>query len=159
MEIDTISIQDDGKIENALNLTAEELAMRKIVYIDFVNDPIPSSDYDAKIDPGKIHFESDEISRSPLSKDWLNNLKKTQIPVMCCYKVVKSSFNYWLIQGQVEKVIQSYSQRIFLIFHRTLYCSFDIWNKLSLEELKKLEEELKNSLGQIMSEGQKAGIM
>lgn len=159
MEIETVSIQDDGKNENALNLTAEELAVRKIVYIDFVNDPIPSRDYDAKIDPGKVHFESDRTSRSPLGKNWLKDIEKMQVPVMCCYKVVKSNFNYRLIQGQIEKLIQSYSQRIFLIFHRTLYCSLDIWNQLSIDELKKLEEELISSLRQIMSEGQKAGIM
>ena len=132
MEIETISIQDDGKNENALNLTAEELAMRKIVYIDFVNDQIPSSDYDAKIDPGKVHFKSDKISRSLFGKDWFKDFKKMQVPVMCCYKVVKSSFDYWTIKSMVEKLIQSYSQRIFLIFNRALYCSFNIWKQFFL---------------------------
>ena len=119
MKIDAINVQDDGKSENALNLTAEELAIRKVVYIDFVNDSIPSSTYDAKSDPKKVYFELDRLSRSPLGEDWLKDLKKAQVPIMCCYRVVKSNFSIRMIQGAVEKLIQWYSQRLLLIFHRT----------------------------------------
>jgi len=155
---DTISLQDDGKSENAHNLTAEELSARKIVYIDFVNDSIPTRDYDANFDPGKIHFETDKVSRSPLGKNWLTDVKNSQLPVMCCYKVVKSNFALWPIQGQVERLIQSQLQRVFLIFHRTLYGHFDLWNQLSMDEIDKLEKEVQNSLVQVMSEGQTQGV-
>lgn len=158
MKIDAINIQDDGKCENALSLTAEELAMRKVVYIDFVNDLISPRNYNAKSDPGKVYFEFDKINRSPLGKDWLKDLKKSQVPIMCCYRVVKSNFSYRLIQGAVEKLIQWYSQRLFLIFHRTLYCRFDTWNQLSWDELKNLEKEVRNSLGKLMYEGEKTGL-
>ena len=158
MKIDAINVQDDGKSENALNLTAEELAIRKVVYIDFVNDSIPSSTYDAKSDPKKVYFELDRLSRSPLGEDWLKDLKKAQVPIMCCYRVVKSNFSIRMIQGAAEKLIQWYSQRLLLIFHRTLYCRFDTWNQLSWDKLKNLEKEVRNSLGKIMYEGEKTGL-
>ena len=49
-------------------LSPEELAIRKVSYIDIVNDRVTSSDYKVDEDPAK--FESKKTGRGPLAKDW-----------------------------------------------------------------------------------------
>ena len=62
MKIDAITVQDDGKSENAHSFTAEELAIKKGVYIDLFNDSIHPRKYNAKSDPGKVYIEFNKIS-------------------------------------------------------------------------------------------------
>lgn len=74
--------------------------------LDFVKDPLPSSDYSKEEDPRL--YSSSVTGRGPLTPDWL---KERTVqgprggPVMCAYKICYVEFKYWGMQTKIEKFI------------------------------------------------------
>ncbi|MCP9260768.1 Phosphatidylinositol transfer protein beta isoform [Dirofilaria immitis] len=89
-------------------------------------------------------FKSKKTGREKLSKDWIQTTK----PVMCCYKVVQVHFKMFGFQTMVEHALQRQYPRIFAKFNRELYCWTDRWYDMTIEDIRKMEnevmEELKN---------------
>ncbi|KAF2074562.1 hypothetical protein CYY_004144 [Polysphondylium violaceum] len=148
LSIESIHKAGRGEEDNALNCNKETLDKRVVDVIDIANDPIDSKDYIATEDP-KI-FKSEKTQRGPLdTKDW----QKSCEPVMTCYKLVHAEFKYWGFQTKVENVIQKTGVRdVLLKAHRALFCWIDEWFGLTIEDIRRIEEETKNELQKKISE-------
>jgi hypothetical protein len=153
VKIETIHLQDKGTSENPHRLPADLLAKREIVYIDIANDSISNSDYKESEDPSKFH--STKTGRGPLKgKDWKDNVQ----PVMCAYKLVTCEFKWFGLQSKVESFIQKQERRLFTKFHRQLFCWTDQWYGLTLQDIRRLEEETKEELDKQIQEGPVKGM-
>ncbi|EPZ32386.1 Bet v1-like protein [Rozella allomycis CSF55] len=108
----------------ALNLSAEQLKQREVVYMDIANDPVDH--YDEKNDPAKVR--SEKTGRGPLTGNW----KDTCEPVMCCYKTVIIKFKVFGLETKTEHFIAK-------------------WFGMTIEDIRRIEEEAKKELNLRMS--------
>ncbi|KAI9478351.1 MAG: hypothetical protein EXX96DRAFT_244929 [Benjaminiella poitrasii] len=130
-----------GEIENALNISKEELKKRNVIIIDIAHDKIDPKDYKAEEDPKLYH--SKKTGRGPLSDpDW----QKKVDPVMTCYKLVYIEFKWFGIQGKTESFIAKTIHHLFTIFHRQLFCWTDGWYGLTIDDIRAIEEQTKKDL-------------
>lgn len=151
--IESIHLDDTGDTENALELTPEQLLAREVIEIDIVNDPIPRSDYKELEDPAI--FKSVKTGRGPYKGiDWKKNVK----PLMTCYKVVHIDFQWFGLQSKIEPYVQKSERRLFTTFHRQLFCWIDRWYDLSLDEVRRYEEQIKDELDQQRANGEVRGM-
>ncbi|KAJ2720862.1 hypothetical protein GGI07_004340 [Coemansia sp. Benny D115] len=134
---ETMHLADRGDTENAVGLDAATLAQRTVEYLDVAdNELIRKSAYKEEEDPSL--YKSKKTSRGPLNKpEW----EKECEPVMTCYKVLTAEFKWWPITGTAEALIQSTMRTVFLMFHRQLFCQTDEWYGLTIEDIRKLEDE------------------
>ncbi|CEG65676.1 hypothetical protein RMATCC62417_02409 [Rhizopus microsporus] len=137
-----------GEIENALKISDEDLKKRNVIIIDVANDPIEKKDYKPDEDPKT--FKSEKTGRGPLTDPlW----KQKCEPVMTCYKLVYIKFKWFGLQGTVEKFIASSIQNLFTTFHRQLFCWTDKWYGLTIEDIRKIEEQTKRDLDEKRNAG------
>lgn len=80
--------------------------------MDFVNDPINSSDYIEEEDP-RI-YRSEKTNRGPLNEGWVEDHKRNNKPIMCAYKLCRVEFRYWGMQTRVESWIHDRVLRVLL---------------------------------------------
>lgn len=153
ISIETMHCPDRGEKENAHELSPEKLRMREIEYIDIGNDTVAAKDYNELADPSK--FKSEKTGRGPLTGDW----RETVDPVMCAYKLVTVEFKWLGLQTKVESFIQSTEQRLFLKFHREVFCWMDQWHGLTMADIRRMEDETKNKLKEIIAEGDVRGTL
>ncbi|OUC46385.1 phosphatidylinositol transfer protein [Trichinella nativa] len=139
-KVETIHLPDRGDTPNPHNLPPEILAQREIVYIDIANDPI---------DPCVTR-----TGRGPLTGNWQDSCE----PVMCCYKLVTVEFRWWGLQSRVEAFIHKSERRLFQVFHRELFCWTDQWYGLTMQDIRKIEDETKIELDVQRSEGSVRGM-
>jgi len=150
--IETMHYADNGKQENIHELPPEKLKEREVIHIDIANDPVSNKDYKASEDPKK--YRSQLTGRGPLvEKDWKNKVD----PVMTCYKLVTCEFKWFGLQNKVESYIQSTERRLFLNFHRQVFCTLDKWHGKTIEDIRKQEEETKIQLNELRKTGQTRG--
>jgi len=146
--IETMHYADNGQQENIHQLSVEKLKMREVVHLDIANDSVSSKDYKESEDPKRFH--SEKTGRGPLvDKDWKNTVE----PVMTCYKLVTCEFKWYGFQGRVENLIQTTERRLFLNFHRQVFCTLDKWHGKTIDEIRKYEEETKRQLDELRSRG------
>ncbi|CAF0863524.1 unnamed protein product [Brachionus calyciflorus] len=153
IKIESLHIQDDGSLDNPFNLSKDQLNKREVVYIDIANDPISSADYSESEDPTK--FFSKKTGRGNLQPDW----RKTTKPIMCAYKLVTVEFKWFGLQGKVEKFIQSSERRLFTRFHRQLFCWIDEWHGLTMQDIRRIEDEVQKELEKEIAEGKVKGFV
>jgi len=135
-------------------LTEGELSKRTVDFIDIVNDPVSSSDYKEEEDPKKFH--SKKTGRGPLSgDDWYSKCEQ----YMCCYKLYQVQFKWWGLQTKVESVIMRAVRRLLLNFHRQVFCWIDKWHGLTIEDIRKIEEQTKLDLEKLRKEGKVRGMV
>ncbi|KAA0185389.1 Phosphatidylinositol transfer protein beta [Fasciolopsis buskii] len=146
LKIESMYVQDKIDEENIHQLPQELLDLREVVYIDIVNDPLYSqSDYDPTCDCTK--FQSVKTGRGPLvGPKWWEN---TEMPIMCAYKLVTCEFKWWGIQNRVETMLHNQERRIFLNFHRQLFCWMDKWHGLTMNDIRELEDKAKDELDKV----------
>lgn len=147
--------EDFGELENVHELTPEQLRNREVIYIDIVNDPVSSKDYKECEDPSKF-TPTKACHRGPLSPNWIEELKsgkKPGVPYMCAYKLVRAHFKWFGFQTFVESMIQSQEKRIFRNFNRQVYCWMDNWLGLTIEDIRRIEDEAKAELEELRRKG------
>lgn len=154
IEIKSLHLADNGQNENVFELPPEKLAKREVINIDIVNDPIPTADYIEAEDPAK--FLSEKTGRGNLKKDWKTNIP-ANTPMMCAYKLVTVEFKWFGLQSRVEKFIQSSERRLFTKFHRQLFCWIDQWHGLTMEDIRKIEDDVQKELAAAINKGQVRG--
>ncbi|RWS16681.1 phosphatidylinositol transfer protein alpha isoform-like protein, partial [Dinothrombium tinctorium] len=81
----------------------------------------------------------------------------TVSPVMTCYKLVTVEFKWFGLQNKVESFIQKTERRIFLNFHRQVFCWIDRWYGLTIEDIRELEDKTKKELDELRIKGMVKG--
>jgi len=135
---ETRYMDDDGKKENANNLSPELLNQRQVDYIDILLDKVDAKYYKVEEDPK--FFKSKKTGRGPLTDGWQENNK----PVMWVYKVATVEFRYWGFQTKIEQWLQKSMVRDVLVLgHKQAFTWMDEWFGLTLEEIRLIEDETK----------------
>ncbi|KAG0602401.1 hypothetical protein M758_10G011800 [Ceratodon purpureus] len=134
--LETTHIADQGSIDNALSLDAKTIKKRQVEFIDIAMDPVEN--YSETEYPMK--FKSEKTGRGPLQEGW----QKTCEPVMCAYKCVTVDVPYWGFGLRLEKFISK--RKILLECHRKCFCWLDEWFGLSMEDVRRMEDETAEAL-------------
>lgn len=137
--------------ENLLQLSEEDLAQRKIVYLDILNGPNKDKQFD-------IHgFSCPEAGISEL-KGPSGKSSQDQIPewvshydgeITCCVKLVKFHFHWRGLQSAVEKfVTKNVFPGVYIDTHRAMVKWSPEWCKMTLDDVWKMENRIKEELAQ-----------
>jgi hypothetical protein len=152
IKVETYHIADRGETDNAHELPPEKLKQREVIHIDIANDKVAASDYKPTEDPKT--FKSEKTGRGPLDKA---NWRKEVDPVMTCYKLVTIEFKWFGLQTKVESFISSTERRLFLNFHRQVFCWTDKWHGMTMADIRALEDKTKEELEQQRNTGEVRG--
>ncbi|KAA0705883.1 Phosphatidylinositol transfer protein beta isoform [Triplophysa tibetana] len=132
-----------------------------IVPID-IADRSQVDDVDYKPDEDPSIYHSEKTSRGPLGPEWKNDklsfasmspqkeLHNGNCPYMTAYKLVTVHFRWWGLQGRVENFIHKQEKRLFTNFHRQLFCWLDRWVDLTMDDIRRMEEETQRELDQVL---------
>lgn len=146
--VESMHCPDTGDQENVHELPPEKLKNREVVRIDIANDSVASKDYKETEDPAK--FASNKTGRGPLiGPNWHRSVK----PVMTCYKLVTCEFKWFGLQNKVESYIQKTERRLFLNFHRQVFCWIDRWHGLTIQDIREIEERTRRELDELRAKG------
>ncbi|KAK4029176.1 hypothetical protein OUZ56_022183 [Daphnia magna] len=129
--IESIHHPGGPDVDNILGLSEEMLKEREVVHIDIANDKISSKDYKADLDP--TIYRSKKTGRGPLKGSWQKS-------------------------GRVENHIMNTEQRIFNLFHRQIFCLLDDWCQMTMDDIRKFEDEVKKELDKQLKRGEPRGM-
>ncbi|KAF3816543.1 hypothetical protein GH733_013891 [Mirounga leonina] len=149
IKIETWHKPDLGTQENVHKLEPEAWKHVEAIYIDIADrSQVLSKDYKAEEDPAK--FKSIKTGRGPLGPNWKQELvNQKDCPYMCAYKLVTVKFKWWGLQNKVENFIHKQERRLFTNFHRQLFCWLDKWVDLTMDDIRRMEEETKRQLDEV----------
>lgn len=149
MIVETMHAEGDCTLENALELGPEQLKQRDVIKID-ISERCPK-EYDLKTDP--TLYKSKKTDRGPLRPEW----QATAKPIMTCYKLCSVKFKWFGIQKRVESIIAKDQMRMIWLFHQKLFCLLDEWFGLTIDDIRKLEQEAKEELDERLKNAQIEG--
>ncbi|XP_048374635.1 phosphatidylinositol transfer protein alpha isoform [Sphaerodactylus townsendi] len=148
IKIETWHKADLGTQENVHKLDPSEWKNVEAIYIDIAErSQVLSKDYKPEEDPSK--FKSIKTGRGPLGPNWKKEIVKSDCPYMCAYKLVTVKFKWWGLQNKVENFIQKQERRLFTNFHRQLFCWLDKWVDLTMEDIRRMEDDTKRQLDEM----------
>uniref|UniRef100_A0A8C2GD99 Phosphatidylinositol transfer protein alpha isoform n=1 Tax=Cyprinus carpio TaxID=7962 RepID=A0A8C2GD99_CYPCA len=149
--IETWHKPDLGDQDNVHKLDPEQWKKVEVVHIDIADrSQVDTKDYKPDEDPAT--FKSQKTNRGPLGPDWKKELpQKTDCPHMCAYKLVTVKFKWFGLQNKVENFIHKQEKRLFTNFHRQLFCWLDRWISLTMEDIRRMEEETQKELDNVRS--------
>ncbi|XP_041038138.1 membrane-associated phosphatidylinositol transfer protein 1-like [Carcharodon carcharias] len=151
IDIETYYKPDCGEQPNVFNLVQAEKRQRIVDVIDIVRDPISQAEYKPQEDPRL--YQSLKTARGPLPENWIEDRRGQNgtAVVMCAYKLCKVEFRYWGMQSKIEQFIHDVGlRRVMLRAHRQAWCWQDEWCDLTMEDIRRLEEETARMLAQRM---------
>jgi len=151
LKIETLHSPDRGTQDNAHQLPPDLLSKREVHIIDIANDPVSRSDYKEEWDPTK--YKSHKTGRGPLQGKWIDSVQ----PVMCAYKLVTVKFQWFGLQNKVERFVGRTENRLFLNFHRQVFCWTDEWFGMTMKDIRDLEDRTKTELDEQMNTGEVRG--
>eukprot|EP01087_Luapelamoeba_hula_P011755 TRINITY_DN323_c0_g1_i1.p1 TRINITY_DN323_c0_g1~~TRINITY_DN323_c0_g1_i1.p1 ORF type:complete len:301 (-),score=74.81 TRINITY_DN323_c0_g1_i1:85-882(-) len=143
--IETRHFADRGDRENAHGLDKKELKKRDVELID-ITTQVDKKEYKEEEDPTLVR--SEKAGRGPLQPGWIESAD----PVMCAYKMVTVEFKWWGLQTKIENFMMSMETNIFLKFHKQVYCWMDEWFGMTMEEVRKFEDELREQMTKKMED-------
>lgn len=149
--VETYHFADRGTSHNLHELPEDKLKLREIVHIDIANDQISNNDYKQDEDP--TIYKSEKTGRGPLKGNWMSSVE----PVMTCYKLVTVEFKWFGLQTKVESFIMNTQRRLFTNFHRQVFCWTDRWHGMTMEDIRRLEDETKDELEKQRQTGEARG--
>lgn len=179
LDIETYYFDDNGCQDDVFNLSKEEKDARLVDFIDIVQDIVPRTEYKSDEDP--TLYVSHATGRGPLSPDWrdvysraqflthechanrptrtpdnrtaMNPLDPLPKRIMCAYKLCRVGFRYWGMQKRVEQFIHDSALRKTMVrAHRQVWTWQDEWYGLTIEEIRRLEQETAHALASKMVE-------
>ncbi|NP_001080274.1 phosphatidylinositol transfer protein, beta L homeolog [Xenopus laevis] len=158
VKIETWHKPDFGEQENVHGLDCDTWKEVEVVPIDIADrSQINEGDYKANEDPAI--YRSEKTGRGPLKQDWKKALANNpSSPHMCAYKLVTVKFQWWGLQGKVERFIHKQEKRLFTNFHRQLFCSLDRWVELNMEDIRRMEDETQKELDEMRQKGTVRGM-
>ncbi|XP_036419645.1 phosphatidylinositol transfer protein, alpha a [Colossoma macropomum] len=144
--IETWHKPDIGDQENVHKLDPETWKKVEVVYIDIADkSQVDPKDFKPEEDPAT--FKSAKTGRGPLGPEWKKELpQKTDCPHMCAYKLVTVKFKWFGLQNKVEGFIHKQEKRLFTNFHRQLFCWLDKWIDLTMDDIRRMEEDTQKEL-------------
>ncbi|XP_061637410.1 phosphatidylinositol transfer protein alpha isoform-like isoform X1 [Phyllopteryx taeniolatus] len=158
IKVETWHKPDMGEQENIHGLDKSDWEKTEVINID-IADRKCVSDKDYKKDQDPAKFKSEKTGRGPLGPDWKKEvLDNPSCPHMCAYKLVTVNFQWFGLQSKVESTIQKIERRIFTHFHRQLFCLIDKWIDLSMDDIRKMEEETKRELDEMRQTDEVKGM-
>uniref|UniRef100_A0AAY4CLU4 Phosphatidylinositol transfer protein beta isoform n=1 Tax=Denticeps clupeoides TaxID=299321 RepID=A0AAY4CLU4_9TELE len=157
IKIETWHKPDMGTTDNPHGLPPEEWEETEVVPID-IADRSQVDDMDYKPDEDPALFHSEKTGRGPLGPGWKKELHNSNCPYMTAYKLVTVHFRWWGLQGRVESYIHKQEKRLFTNFHRQLFCWLDRWVDLTMDDIRRMEEETQRELDQMRNEGSVRGM-
>eukprot|EP00375_Theileria_parva_P002602 XP_765282.1 hypothetical protein [Theileria parva strain Muguga] len=131
--------------ENVLNLNLQDLNKRQVIFVDLTKFN-KLKNYDPKYDITRFKFGN----FFPVKGDWYNNSESSGI---VSYKLLRLNIPYFgLLSSKIESYIITFFYESLIYYTCMGLCSFEKWNKLSLESLRitevdcydKLNEAFKN---------------
>ncbi|OQV19847.1 Phosphatidylinositol transfer protein alpha isoform [Hypsibius exemplaris] len=140
LRLESLHIADGGNSPNVHKLSPEMLRKREVIYVDIANDHVERKEYKPEWDPQKFH--SQKADRGPLIGNWA----ETATPLMCCYKLVTIEFKWFGLQNKVEAWAHKAERKLFLNFHRQVFCWMDQWYGLTMADIRRIEDETKRDL-------------
>lgn len=150
--LETMHAADRGQQENAVGATPEELKQRKVELLD-VARPLPQAQYVPKDDPAQIR--SEKTGRGPFEPGFFESCE----PVMTCYKLVRCNFKYWGLQSRTENAIVNQQRDLFIATHRTLLANIDNWHGKTIEDMRRMEDEVQQELLRLRDTEDKRGAL
>lgn len=142
IDVETMHVDANCALDNALSLGPEELKHRKVEYVDVraaAHGPPGSKDYKPQYDVGV--FKSAKTGRGPLTKpEWWKEPGVS--PLMCAYKLVRADFKYFGLQSTVEGTTLSSQRKLFAETHARAFVGQDEWIDITMADVRKLEEEV-----------------
>jgi len=150
--IESLHLPDRGDKPNVHELPPDKLKLREVIMVDIASDPINNSDYKQLEDPTR--YSSAVTGRGPLTGNWISRSD----PVMTCYKLVTVEFKWFGLQSRVENFIQRAERRLFTNFHRQVFCWIDRWHGMSLEDIRALEDRVREELERTRRTGEVRGM-
>ncbi len=69
--------------------------------------------------------------------------------MMCAYKLVSIKFEVFGVQSRTESFIDAAETNIYLKFHKQLFTLLDEWIDLSMVDIRRMEDELKQELDKV----------
>uniref|UniRef100_F7DM80 Phosphatidylinositol transfer protein alpha isoform n=1 Tax=Xenopus tropicalis TaxID=8364 RepID=F7DM80_XENTR len=159
IKIETWHKPDLGMQENVHKLEPDVWKNVEVVQIDIADrSQVLTKDYKPEEDPAK--FKSVKTGRGPLCPDWKKTLgQQKDCPHMCAYKLVTVKFKWWGLQNKIESFIQKQEKRLFTNFHRQLFCWLDRWVELTMEDIRRMEDETKKQLDEMRERDPVKGMM
>ncbi|KAF7235255.1 Phosphatidylinositol transfer protein beta isoform [Varanus komodoensis] len=157
IKIETWHKPDLGTSDNVHELDPSTWKTVEVVHIDIADrSQVEPGDYKADEDPAL--FQSVKTKRGPLGADWKKELAADEdCPEMCAYKLVTIKFKWWGLQNKIENFIQKQEKRIFTNFHRQLFCWIDRWIDLTMEDIRRMEDETQRELEALRNQGEVRG--
>jgi len=140
MSIETKYLEGPGEID----IWADKRGLAEFEIVNIVTDPVTPAKYKQEEDPTLYH--SEKSNRGPLKPDWVS----TQQPIMCSYKLCKINFAVWGLQTSVESYLSGFLREIFVLGHRQAFCWTDEWWDLTMEDIRKYEDETQKLLAERM---------
>ena len=140
--------REGGVDDNLLGLTPEELAIRRVEYIDIVNDkPKPEKpEWDMH---GFVCPEAEVMKPLETPKNLTDPTKPPEWTLhyegemMICVKVVKFLFHWRGLQNAVEKyALNTVFHNVFLDSHRAMMSWAKEWFPMTMQDIRRLEAEV-----------------
>lgn len=158
IKIETWHKPDMGDQNNVHGVDQSTWKSVEVVEIDIGDkNSISTKDYNPEQDPAT--FKSEKTGRGPLGPGWKKELANNpDCPHMCAYKLVSVKFKWRPVGGTVEGIIQKIEERIFTHFHRQLFCWIDKWIDLSMDDIRRMEEETKKELDEMRKSEEVRGM-
>ncbi|XP_057695863.1 phosphatidylinositol transfer protein alpha isoform-like [Corythoichthys intestinalis] len=149
IKIETWHKPDMGEQENIHGLEKSEWEKVEVVNIDIADrNCISPKEYKEDQDPAK--FKSEKTGRGPLGPEWKKEVQNDPTcPHMCAYKLATVKFKWMGLAGKIESLIQRAQRRLFTHFHRQLFCLIDKWIDLSMDDIRKIEDDTKKELDEV----------
>ena len=138
---------NDGEIENIMNLDAASLKKRERVIID-----IAKHDKDIKPDEDVTQWHSDKRNIGPLRENWYRDPSYPHI--MWCYKNVSIKCKYFGLQSLVENLVRKQQEMIFKRSMCQMIVQTDQWDGLTLEQIREMEKANQTRLRDLISKGE-----
>lgn len=151
LAIESHYLNDVGTSENALNMPEKELKKREVIFVDVAkkgSEKLPA-DEDVTV------YHSQKRNVGPLAPEWY----KTANPVMCCYKKVTIHFKYFGLQTIIENIIRSQEIKVFTRTMRQLICQMDEWDGLTMDDIRRMEDEAKEKLDKMIASSEVSAVM
>ncbi|KAL3320846.1 hypothetical protein Ciccas_000473 [Cichlidogyrus casuarinus] len=135
----------DMNMENAHQLDGEHLKLRHVQVLNIADEAQARAFNVVNPDFNPQAFISKKTGIGPMTDP--NWYEKDSVPIrMCAYKLVTVQAKMFGVQTMLENFIINQEARLFLDFHRKVFCLMDNWYGMDMQALRDYEDKTKREL-------------